>query len=109
MADIVIRGVDIPKPNEGAYLMQVFHDGRTIVYHYAVSGNGFGTDSQKVIETKAVSLPEGHGRLIDADVPIRVVYNDGTIHETTPSRLLCKHSLLDLPKSIVPAEGDDKE
>lgn len=67
MADIVIRGVDIPKPNEGAYLMQVFNDGRTIVYHYAVNGNGFGTDPQKVIETKAVPLPKGYGRLIDAD------------------------------------------
>lgn len=57
--------------------------------------------------TDAISLPEGHGNLIDVNAPIRVVHHDGTVHKTTPSRLLCKHSLLDLPKVIVPADVID--
>lgn len=52
-----------------------------------------------------VPLPEKHGRLIDADAPVRVVWSDGTIHSTTVSRLLCLHSLLDFQKTIIEAEG----
>lgn len=67
MADIVIRGITIPKSNEGPYIMWVYPDGKTVVYSYVVNGESFGTDSQKVVETNAVPLPEGYGRLIDAD------------------------------------------
>lgn len=67
MADIVIRGVGSPKPNEGPYIMWVYPDGKTVVYSYVVNGDEFGPDSQKVIETTAAPLSEGHGRLIDAD------------------------------------------
>lgn len=103
MADIVIRGVDVPKGDLEYVSLWVYGDGR--VY---VSNQANATSSQR-LQDLVISLPEGHGRMIDADTPIRVVYNDGTIHETTPSRLLCKHSLLDLPKSIVPAEGGGEE
>ena len=96
MADIVIRGVEVSES------LDIIKMGNKVVYS---TNNGMTWKDAAGF----VVLTEGHGRMIDADAPIRVVYNDGTIHETTPSRLLCKHSLLDLPKTIVPAEAEVKE
>ena len=98
MADILIRGMEMPK-SCGILCINIFHDGK-VTRQFDLSCEQIAT---------AVPLPEGHGRLVDADAPVRVVYNDGTIHSTTVSRLLCQHSLLDLPKTIVPAEGGGEE
>ena len=93
MADILIRGMDIPTNRD--VTIRIDPNGEVYVY-----------DTYPTLLLKAITLPEGHGNLIDINAPIRVTYYDGTIHETTPSRLLYKHSLLDLPKIIVQAEGD---
>lgn len=95
MADILIRGIEMPDNVEGCEVI------------LRIQPNGEVLDIHKIhIGITAIPLPKGHGNLIDINAPIRVAYYDGTIHETTPSRLLYKHSLLDLPKIIVPAEGD---
>ena len=105
MADILIRGMEMPKTCGDCPLSALRMDckltGRDISHDWM---------KRKIPDwCPLVPLPEGHGRLIDADAPIRVASYDGTIHETTPSRILCKHSLLDLPKTIVPAEGGKNE
>lgn len=100
MADILIRGIEMPKEND-ILVFDIWH-GKV----YARSTANTGTRSYEV-----VPLPEGHGRIIDMDAPIRIASYDGSIHKTTLSWLLRKHPLLDFPKIIVPAEGgtdDDK-
>jgi hypothetical protein len=100
MADVIIRGMNMPK--ERSLWLCIKTDGTV----YNIKPGGIGT--AHAVGT-AVPLPEGHGRLIDADAPVRVVWSDGTIHSTTVSRLLCMHSLLGLPKTIVPAEGGNTD
>jgi hypothetical protein len=95
MADIVIRGMEMPK--EGNWkTIRIYPDGTCAVPNWQ--------GDCTFLPCIAIPLPEGHGNLIDVNAPIKVTHHDGTIHETTPSRLLCKHSMLDLPKIIIPAE-----
>lgn len=103
MADILIRGMKMPKNCLYCHFVSYDND------HCVVMDKDIPIYGAKPSWCPLVPLPEGHGRCIDADAPIRVVWNDGTIHSTTVSRLLCEHSLLDLPKTIVPAEEEVKE
>lgn len=96
MADILIRGIEMPTNKD--VTIRIDPNGEVYVY-----------GTYPTLLLKAITLPEGHGNLIDINAPIRVAYYDGTIHETTPSRLLYKHSLLDLPKIVVPAEGGGED
>ena len=60
MADILIRGVEMPERDE---FLCVFWDGSI-----ALLDADYGFYPVRPIDcAKAVSLPEGHGRLIDAD------------------------------------------
>ena len=102
MADILIRGMEMP---EYCYDCPC-HNGES--GYCQLYKDGYLSCIERPAKCPLVPLPEGHGRLIDADAPIRVACYDGTIHKTTASRLLCEHSLLDLPKTIVPAEGADE-
>jgi hypothetical protein len=61
MADVVIRGIEVPKGDLEYVSLWVYGDGR--VY---VSNNASAASSQRV-QDLAIPLPEGHGRLIDAD------------------------------------------
>lgn len=86
MADILIRGMAIPKKDE----ILVFDE-----WHgkaYARSTANTGTRRYEV-----VPLPEGHGRLIDADA-IDTRYSDPEVIET----------LQEAP-TIVPAEGGGED
>ena len=59
----------------------------------------------------AVPLPEGHGRLIDADAPIEVwdMGEDGAPHivKTTVSRLILGHLTGAVPPTVIEAEVDN--
>lgn len=58
MADILIRGMEMPK--EGNWkTVRIYPDGTCAVPYW--SGDC------KVLDCTAIPLPEGHGRLIDAD------------------------------------------
>lgn len=100
MADILIRGMEMPTR---CGLCPMFCDDFNDYCSAAQRSIPF--DAEKPEWCPLLPLPEGHGRLADLDAPIRIACHDGTIRETTPSRLLCEHSLLDLPKTIVPKEG----
>lgn len=106
MADIVIRGVGIPKQNEGPYIMWVYPDGKTVVYSYVVNGDEFGPDSQKVIETTAAPLPEGHGRLGDVVRPRWIEIDDYVlcsncgVAEHSPNRNYCHSCGANMRKAV---------
>ena len=73
MADIVIRGMDIPKDGrKHTALLQFLEDGKCRgIVEYSKS---YDDRSVKVFEV--VPLPEGHGRLIDADARFEVMGQD---------------------------------
>lgn len=105
MADILIRGVKMPRNCLYCYCVSYDND------HCVAMDKDIPIYGTKPSWCPLVPLPEKHGRLIDADAPIRAVCYTGkqapygTIYETTPYQLLCKHTLLDSPKIVVPAEG----
>lgn len=73
MADILIRGMDIPKDGrKHTALLQFLEDGKCQgIVEYSKS---YDDRSVKVFEV--VPLPEGHGRLIDADALFEVMGQD---------------------------------
>lgn len=102
---LIIKGMELPKMPEK---LEHEHEIPYIDVRLFASGKAVTSASKRPYyrEHQAFPLPEKHGRLIDADEPIRTVSHDGMIRETTVSRLLCKFSLLDLPKTVIEAEGD---
>lgn len=97
MADILIRGMEMP--NDGRKhnaLLQFLGDGKCqAIVEYSKS---YDDRSVKVFE--AVSLPEGHGRLIDADyLDVDEVYTT----EYGFQRVVWA-DLIDSAPTIVPAE-----
>lgn len=56
MADVLIRGMEIPRRREEVFLFAVDSDGKV-----------YGWDSEELPRLKAIAIPD-HGRLIDADV-----------------------------------------
>ena len=97
MADIVIRGMDIPKDGrKHTALLQFLEDGKCRgIVEYSKS---YDDRSVKVFEV--VPLPEGHGRLGDLDALQEEFkkYHDG-------KRLM----LIDTAPTIVPAEGGTED
>lgn len=73
MADILIRGVEMPKDGrKHTVLLQFLEDGKCRgIVEYSKS---YDDRSVKVFEV--VPLPEGHGRLIDADALFEVMGQD---------------------------------
>ena len=88
MADLVIKGLGIPK--ERSLWLCIKTDGTV----YNIKPGGIGT--AHAVET-AVPLPEGHGRLIDADT---LMNNIGDV----PYKGSVKRVLMSAP-TIIPAEG----
>ena len=95
MADLVIRGLGIPK--ERSLWLCIKTDGTV----YNIKPGGIGT--AHTVGT-AVHLPEGHGGLIDADSMLRKYVTDvhglDGIYDTTDLP-----EMLSYMPSIVPAEG----
>lgn len=86
MADLVIRGLGIPK--ERSLWLCIKTDGTV----YNIKPGGIGT--AHAVGT-AVHLPEGHGRLIDADELIKA---------KSVNNIAIMIDIADAP-TIVPAEG----
>ena len=95
MADILIRGMEMPK--ERSLWLCIKTDGTV----YNIKPGGIGTAS--AVGT-AVQLPEGHGRLIDADAMLSKYVKDAHgldgIYDTTDLP-----EMLSYMPPIVPAEG----
>ena len=87
MADILIRGMKMPK--EGYLPLNIYPDGR-------VSCN-FDYDC-----ARAVPLPEGHGRLIDADA---LLNNNGVGTQIAGWGKMVHETAIAYAPTIVPAEG----
>lgn len=89
MADILIRGMDIPKDGrKHTVLLQFLEDGKCRgIVEYSKS---YDDRSVKVFEV--VSLPEWHGRLIDADAVVKTICNscDGACDVVQCDCLNCK-------------------
>ena len=88
MADILIRGMEIPK--EGGKIL-IAADGSVWV-------NAWTRGHMRMENVYAVPLPEGHGRLIDADA-----LQEEFKKSHDGKRLM----LIDTAPTIVPAEGED--
>lgn len=94
MADILIRGMEMPDSKFHYVKLYVYGDGRV----YVEDGNGMGI-SQRLSE-QAVPLPEGHGRLGDLDALQDEFkkFHDGK-----------RSMLIDTAPTIVPAEGGNAD
>lgn len=110
MADILIRGLDMPR--DASLWLLIRPDGKV---HKLKAGGKYGEPQQGV----AVPLPEGHGRLIDADAIDRAFTDlrfnsDGTLNHWGDRPGWCMHGyeveklIADAP-TIVPAEGGGEE
>lgn len=97
MADILIRGVEMPKDGrKHTVLLQFLEDGKCRgIVEYSKS---YDDRSVKVFEV--VPLPEGHGRLGDLDA-----LQEEFKKSHDGKRLM----LIDTAPTIVPAEGDKIE
>jgi hypothetical protein len=93
MADILIRGMEIPK-NETSYVeLQIWGDG-TVYKRRGLAGK------LEQIGT-ALPLPERHGRLIDADALLERLIKTSRYFELKFD--------IDAAPTIIPAEGDKIE
>ena len=103
MADILIRGMEMP--TEQRIEVLIFKNG--FVAYYDVYGHYLG-------QARATQLPEGHGRLIDADAVIEAYtpdsYDLNKMHMTLesfnkrPTVAAIKRAVRNA-HTIVPAEG----
>ena len=95
MADLVIRGIEMPKEGE-----KILIAAGGSVWVNAWPTRGY----MRKENVYAVPLPEGHGRLIDADSMLRKYVTDAHgldgIYDTTDLP-----EMLSYMPSIVPAEG----
>lgn len=101
MADILIRGIEIPKEND-ILVFDVWH-GKI----YARSTANTGTRSYEV-----VSLPEGHGRMIDADAAAKEAYRSLLECEKYGNEFQKPYEIIraiETAKTIVPAEGGGED
>lgn len=110
MADILIRGMEMPK-SRGEYELRVYVD----LDGTATAEGAYCRFDGEPFET--VPIPEGHGRLIDADALDRAFTDlrfnsDGTLNHWGDRPGWCMHGyeveklIADAP-TIVPAEGGD--
>jgi hypothetical protein len=104
MADVVIRGLEMPKGDLEYVSLWVYGDGRVYASKKA------GAASSKRLPDLAVPLPEGHGRLGDLDklegnLRMAAAYQTG---ERRQGMLGCCETIR-MAKSIVPAEGGGED
>lgn len=88
MADILIRGMEMPKGNNAISII-IFSNGKVSLVH----------DKKYAEYAEAVPLPEGHGKLGDLDA---LMNNIGDV----PYKGSVRRVLMSAP-TIVPAEGDN--
>ena len=102
MADVLIRGMEMPTNRD--VTIRIDPNGEVYVY-----------DTYPTLLLRAVTLPEGHGRLIDVDALDRAFTDlrfnsDGTLNHWGDRPGWCMHGyeveklIADAP-TIVPAEG----
>ena len=101
MADILIRGISLPEDELKYVSLWVYGDGRVYVINNASAARS------RKLQDLAAPLPEGHGRLIDAE-RFRVILcrlkerqNDDVAIHALNWAIEC----LDKLDTIVPAEG----
>ena len=98
MSDILIRGMEMPTEYRTEVL--IFKNG--FVAYYDVDGRYLG-------HTKATQLPEGHGRLIDADVMVeglmKCAKNPPDDDQNSRWFYLFAAEIAKSCETIVPAEG----
>lgn len=105
MADILIRGMEMPKKDE----ILVFDEWHGKVYARSTANTG-------TRRYEVVSLPEGHGRLIDADALIDALETQDyscapdTLEDWTPQDMtVAEIADITHAPTIVPAEGGTEE
>ena len=100
MADLVIRGMEMPKGNNAISII-ILSNGKVCLAH----------DKKYAECAEAVPLPEGHGRLIDADAVMEIIRAHDyplTAHFNSTDNgmftLGIQQAVNEVP-TIVPAEG----
>lgn len=99
MADIVIRGIEIPTNRD--VTIRIDPNGEVYVY-----------DTYPTLLLRAITLPKGHGRLIDADALMEIIRAHDyplTAHFNSTDNgmfTLGIQQAVDETPTIVPAEGD---
>ena len=102
MPDILIRGMEMPKDNNATSII-IFSNGKVSLAH----------DKKYAEYAEAVPLPEGHGRLIDADALEReisdAIYNYWNGGDN--GFYLAEDALPEIrfAPTIVPAEGGTED
>ena len=96
MADIVIRGLEMPKSGYVEMLLKVM-DGE-VYYNYA--GN------TEIKAADYIPLPEGHGRLIDVDA---LKENLRTVDFWNDSERVVSEQDINNAPTIIPAEGGNAD
>lgn len=94
MADILIRGMEMPKSGR-ILCINIFPDGK-VTRQLDLSCEQIAT---------AVPLPEGHGRMIDADALKKKRHWTDDFYETEYVEV----EDIDTAPTIVPAEGGENE
>lgn len=96
MADILIRGFEMP--TDASLWLLIRPDGTV---HKLKVGGKHGEPQQGV----AVPLPEGHGRLIDADTLIENHFSDEHRIALSPANKLWMRRIIKGEPTIIEAEG----
>ena len=94
MADILIRGVEMPK-GDNTISITIFSNGKVSLAH----------DKKYAEYAEAVPLPAEHGRLIDADELQHIMGSFSLAWEYGQGVSDCFAALLSAP-TIIKAEGD---
>jgi hypothetical protein len=101
MADILIRGMEMPKENDTPILAWIYSDWNVVFFQNPTKfshGETTGTSYGK--KAKAIQLPAGHGRLVDADALMK----KGIELDWSVQKWVQEVDILIAP-TIVPAEG----
>lgn len=100
MADVVIRGIEMPKGDLEYVSLWVYGDGRVYVSNKASAA------SSRRLPDLAVPLPEGHGELVDkTEAYDRIAEQEGGNYIDMDS----VGKGLEECQTIVPAEGGGEE
>lgn len=106
MSDILIRGMEMPEGDWEYVSLWLYGDGRVYVSNKASAAYS------RRLQDLAVPLPEGHGRLIDADVLLNEscdVVEDHSGLDYIDSCPIWGYSadMINRAPTIIPAEGGE--
>ena len=116
VSDILIRGMDMPNSCDGCPLVEEVENfyGDTMSKECILIYNGYISEAPKGgrrLDCPLVPIPEGHGRLIDADALIRDKSSEATLwcgYEYQDHPIVFEEDILAAP-TIVPAEGGGED